>query len=278
MYYLFTKWSNLRNKLKDKFIFLFLDYDGTLAPIAEIPNKAVIPKETKEILEELSSKPNCKLAIISGRSLKDIKDKIELKDIIYAGNHGLELEGPKIKFKSPVPIAYRKILDKIKADLNKKLSLIKGAFIEDKGLSLALHYRLVDKKQTREVKTVFHESVIVSLIKNRIKVKSGKMVLEVRPPIEWDKGKVVLWLLARQRFISKSHDVFPIYIGDDLSDEDVFKVLKNMGLTIFVGKPKVSYANYYLRDTQQVAKFLKQISGLQRYGIYAGTQKGKRAI
>lgn len=260
---IFYYWDELEKKLSNKYIMLFLDYDGTLTPIVSTPDKAFISQEVKDLLNKLSKSPMCKLAIISGRALKDIKNIIGLKGIIYSGNHGLEIEGPKIKFEPLVSLRYKAILEQIKNDLNKRLSSINGAFVEDKGLSLSLHYRLVDKKNIPQVKTIFHETIILYLVRNKIKIKTGKMVLEMRPPSEWDKGKIVLWLLVRQKFALKDKDVVPIYIGDDTTDEDAFKVLKNNGITIFVGKPKPSYAQYYLKDTNEVKEFLKRILLMQ---------------
>ncbi|MFH1201518.1 MAG: trehalose-phosphatase [Candidatus Omnitrophota bacterium] len=260
MVHLFDKWNKIEQKLKDKFLFIFLDFDGTLAPIAEAPDKAILAEEIRALLKRISDKPEVRLAFISGRALEDIKKKIGLKSVIYSGNHGLEIEGPKIKFKSMVAPRYRMILGRIKNDLQQKISSIRGAFVEDKGLSLSLHYRLVGKEKIAQIKTIFHEAVILFLESNKIKIKSGKMVLEVRPPVEWDKGKVVLWLLNRQIFASRRTNVLPIYIGDDATDEDAFKVLKNKGLTIFVGEPKETYARYYLRNPEEVKEFLTRVS------------------
>jgi trehalose 6-phosphate phosphatase len=259
---LFRHWDNLQKELSGKYIMLFLDYDGTLTPIVDRPEKASIAKEVKDLLGKLSKSPRCKLAIISGRALKDIKNIIGLKEIIYSGNHGLEIEGPKIKFEPLVSPGYKMILEHIKNDLRQKISSIRGAFVEDKGLSLSLHYRLVDKKQIPQIKTIFHEITILYLVRNKIKIKAGKMVLEVRPPAEWDKGKVVLWLLTRQVFATQKGRILPIYIGDDATDEDAFKALKNRGLTVFVGEPKQSYAKYYLKNTKEVIDFLRRIPGI----------------
>lgn len=265
-FYLVNKWNKIKNNLKDKYIFLFLDYDGTLTSISETPEKATIPVKAKMLLERLSKNPKFKIAIISGRVLRDVKNKVGLKNIIYAGNHGLELEGPKIRFKAPIPEGYKSILNQIKNRLKKKLSQVKGAFVEDKCFSLSLHYRLVDKKDIPKVKIIFHEIVILFKIQNKIRTKSGKMVFEIRPPINWDKGKAVLWLLARQCFSlrNKKQKIFPIYIGDDVTDEDAFKVLRNKGLTIFVGRPKTSYAEYFLKDTKEVIRFLKNLNSLNQ--------------
>ena len=242
-----------------KSTYLFLDYDGTLAPIVDKPEEAFLPKETRELIINLAKNSNCKIAIISGRAINDVKERVGIKNIIYAGNHGLEIEGPKIKFKARVHPKFLTILNSIKEELTKKLSGIEGAFVEDKGLTLSLHYRLVDKKNISDVKTIFRETVITHSVGDRIRVKSGKMIFEVRPPIDWDKGKVVLWLLSRQQFINKNKKVLPIYIGDDITDEDAFCAIRNKGLTIFVGLSKESCAEYYLKSTQEVTKLLEKI-------------------
>lgn len=264
MEHLFFHWNKLKDFLRGKFIFLFLDYDGTLTPIVKDPDNAVISGKTKEILKKLSKNRYCRIAIISGRALRDIKNKIGLKDIIYAGNHGLEIYGPKIKFKAPVSLKYKELLKKIKIDLKKKLSGIKGAFVEDKGLSLSVHYRLVDSKGSILVKTIFHEALAYYIVSNKIKIKPGKKVLEVRPALGWDKGKIVLWLLARQKFILNGKSCVPVYIGDDVTDEDAFKALRDKGLTVFVGEHNRSYAEYYLKNTREVAEFLGQVLKLKK--------------
>lgn len=272
MDYLFASWEKIKERLEDKYIFIFLDYDGTLTPIVDRPKKAVISTRVKGLLRKLSNSSRLKLALISGRALKDIKNKIGVRNIIYSGNHGLEIEGPKIKFEATVSFRYKAILKRIKDDLKKKLVPIKGAFVEDKGLSLSLHYRLVVKENIPQVETIFHETVILYLLRDKIKIKAGKKVLEVRPPSEWDKGRVVLWLLGRQIFALKEKALVPIYIGDDKTDEDAFKALKGKGLTVFVGKPKPSDAQYYLKDTSEVMEFLKRILEIQKGTILCQNQ------
>jgi trehalose-phosphatase len=264
MEYLFSHWDKLKNRLSDKFILLFLDYDGTLTPIAETPDKAVISKERKDLLDKLSTSPHCRVAIISGRALSDIKALVRLKDIIYAGNHGLEIEGPKIKFESQVMPRLKAIIRHIYEDAVSKLSKIKGVLIEDKGLTISVHYRLVDKKDIQEFLSIFNEITSSYIVRGKIKIDSGKKVYEIKPPGMWDKGKVVLWLLARQQFSSGENKIFPVYIGDDVTDEDAFKVLKKKGLTVFVGEQATSEAQYYLKTTEEVTEFLRLISVLKR--------------
>lgn len=265
MFYLLDNWDKVKIRLKDEFLFLFLDYDGTLTPIVEKPEKALFPRDAQGLLSELLKGGGLTLAVISGRALVDLRNLVGIEDIIYVGNHGFEIEGPKIKFANPLTQKYRMLLEQIKNDLEAKFSSIRGVFVEDKGFTLSLHYRLADEKDIPRIKTVFQEAVFPNLVKKRIKTTSGKMVLEVRPPVQWDKGKVMLWLLARQEFILKNKAVFPIYIGDDVSDEDAFRVLKGRGLPIFVGEPpKSHFAQYYLKNVKEVLHFLKLILELKK--------------
>jgi len=259
MDYLFARWDEIKKELSNKFIFLFLDYDGTLTPIVETPNKALMPQEIRELLKKFLKSSDYALAIISGRSLNDIKNIVGLKKIIYVGNHGLEIDGPKIKFESRVSSRLKSIIRRLYEDMKNKLTEIKGVLIEDKGLSISIHHRLVDRKDLPLLQSIFTEIINPYVKRDRIKIDSGKEVYEIKPSVKWDKGKVVLWLLARQQFVVREKPLLPIYIGDDATDEDAFKVLENKGLTIFVGKPKPSYARYYLKNTKEVAEFLHKI-------------------
>ena len=263
MEYLFSRINTIKELLRDKFILLLLDYDGTLSPIAENPGKAAMPRGTKSLLQDLSRNPYCKLGIISGRSLQNLKKVIGVAGIIYAGNHGLEIESPKIEFESQVSARAKSTMRNIAADIKKRLSGIKGVLIEDKGMTLSVHYRLVGKKDMPALEKIFLETTSPYTDRERVVVNSGKKVFEIKPPVNWDKGKVALWLFARQQFISGLKDVLPVYIGDDSTDEDAFKALKRKGLTVFVGLPGNSKADYYLKDTREVAKFLRLIPDLR---------------
>ena len=120
------------------------------------------------------------------------------------------------------------------------------------------------KSMKELIKKTISEIAAPHVKKGKIKINFGKKVIEIKPNVKWNKGKVVLWLLARQQFMLGDRKISPIYIGDDSTDEDAFKALKNKGLTIFVGKPRKSYAQFYLRDTGEVLKFLKQILSLRK--------------
>ncbi|MDP3142338.1 MAG: trehalose-phosphatase [Candidatus Omnitrophota bacterium] len=259
MDYLFDKWNKLKKTLINKQVFIFLDYDGTLTPIVDYPDKAVISAEARNLLKGLSALPKYQVGIISGRALSDIKKMVSLENITYVGNHGLEIEGSRIKLESQVSPRLKAIIRQIHEDMVSRLSAIKGVLIEDKGPTISIHYRLIDKKDMILLRNIFTEITRPFIVRHKIKIDSGKKVFEIKPDITWDKGKVILWLLAKQQFAVGNKEIIPICMGDDVTDEDAFRALKNRGITVFVGRPKASQAEYYLRDTKEVVKFLNQI-------------------
>jgi len=262
MEYLFTNQDNLDNYIADKCVLLFLDYDGTLTSIVENPDKAFIPDRARDLLKQLSANPRCTIAIVTGRAEKDIKSRIYIKNIIYACNHGLQIKGPKIDFTAPLPADFRKVLRKIESHLKKTFCSVKGILLEDKQTTLSVHYRLLNKGYVARAVRTLLEITAPYIDKKKITVNFGKKVFEIRPPIEWNKGSAVLWLLNKHKSTLYGKPIVPIYVGDDITDEDAFKAIKEIGLTIFVGHPRKSHAKYYLRNTREVFKFLKILNNL----------------
>lgn len=264
MEYFFKDWKRIQKTLDAKEIMLFLDYDGTLTPIAPTPAEAVIPNDVKKILSDLSRMPGCSVSVVSGRTLSELKKIIGIPGIYYAGNHGFEIAGPDISFESFMTPDVRQIMERIKMDLNKKLAGIPGIFLEDKYFTLSLHYRLVDTKKEPWVKKRFMQ-ICAPLDKDKkIKISCGKKVLEVRPPVIWGKGNAVLWLLTKRRHTVSGKDIVPVCVGDDVTDEDVFKAFKVKEITVVVGKNKKSSARYYVENPSEVQRLLKQILDLRR--------------
>ncbi|MDD4183109.1 MAG: trehalose-phosphatase [Candidatus Omnitrophica bacterium] len=269
MRYLFSNLSEIEKIISNSTIFLLLDYDGTLTRIRKAPEKALINPRTKNLLNDISKNGKIKLAVISGRALPDIKSKISLSNIIYSGNHGLEISGPKIKFKMFVPKESRKTIGDVRRQLKRKFSSINGVIIEDKGFGVALHFRQVYKRQIPSVKAIFNRITGPYLSGNKIMIKPGKMVFDVRPAISWDKGKAVLMLLKLKKRLCGKKTILPVYIGDDKTDEDAFSALKSKGITVFVGKKKKTNAKYYLNNTGEVLKFLRFILDVKKGKLYA---------
>ena len=257
MRYLFKSLNILKRQLKAKKIFLFLDYDGTLTPIASRPKQATLPKATKALLRRLQRCQGVKIALISGRSLKDVKALVGVKDVVYAGNHGLEIKGSGLVWKNPLVTKNKKVLTVIKQKLKKSLKGIKGVLIEDKGLTLSVHYRCVKKAKQAAVKKLFQKTVLLFLKSDKIKTSEGKKVLEIRPPLKWHKGKAVQWLLSQWRKSKKHH--LAIYVGDDVTDEDAFGILGSEDLSVIVGKKRRTRARYFVKNTQDVNRLLREV-------------------
>lgn len=259
MKYFFNFWDDLKEDLSSKNILLFLDYDGTLAPISKTPDEALITQETREVLAGLTRLPQCHLVIISGRKLSDLKHMIDLPNITYVGNHGFEIAGAHLNPENFIPLRYRQDLAKIRGLLKTKLSSVEGIWLEDKDITLTLHFRLAGDKGTSLAKKVFKNVCRSYLDSQRISVAGGKKVLEVRPAMKWNKGEAALWLLAQWRQQLGKDQMTTMYVGDDLTDEDAFGMLDGMAVTIKIGASKRSSADYYLRNQKEIFTLLKQI-------------------
>lgn len=260
---LLVKWPELSLKIKNNYICIFLDYDGVLAPIAATPCQAILPKKTKCILKQLISKSNLTLAIISGRSIKNIVGMVKIKNIIYAGNHGLEFGNSQTTFEVPVSLQYKIEFKQLKKELIDRFAKIKGVLIEDKNTSLSLHYRLASKTDVPTIKSIFKCVITNFKMQDKIRIFEDKKTLEITPNVSWNKGKIVLLILTLLRSLFKHKNIMPIYIGDGLTDEDAFRVLKKRGITIFVGNSKRTQANYYVRNTCEVRELLEKILALK---------------
>lgn len=237
--------------------FLFLDYDGTLTPIVKRPGMAQLSAPRRSLLKRLARSPHFAVAIVSGRMLPDVKKKVGIKGFYYVGNHGFEIAGPKLKFTHPKARTAKPILRRIKNGLLRRLKGIKGVIIEDKVLTMSLHYRLVRQRDLEKVKITFHALTQPHLKNKKIRITHGKKVFEIRPNARWDKGRAVLWLLKKR---VKGRKVTPVYIGDDTTDEDAFRALGKRGITIHVGRAKQTLARRRLNDVQGVYRFLSRLA------------------
>jgi trehalose-phosphatase len=242
---------------------LFLtDFDGTLVPIVEKPELAVLPEVTRKLLQALTSQRNVTVGIISGRSLVDLKEKVKVDGVIYAGNHGFEIEGPGLSFVNPIVDEIKPFFRIIRQILVLSLKTIKGVLVEDKGITLSVHYRLVDEGKTKDVEKLVERAINSPKSLGLFKVSSGKKVFEVRPAVNWDKGKAIRLIMKRYGKGGKKSGLLPIYLGDDLTDEDGFRVIEKYGngITVYVGESKsISTATYYLISPNEVQDFLVKL-------------------
>jgi trehalose 6-phosphate phosphatase len=250
--YLFEHWENIQAKIqKVQYLFLFLDYDGTLTPIVSRPEMALCPSGVKRLLERLRDLSGIYLAIISGRSIEDVREKVGVSGIIYVGNHGLEIENPAGRHKKILTLFRKRELKRITQNLQNSLKKIPGILFEDKGPILSVHYRNVPQKFFTQVPQILEAEL--QQWRKRWKMASGKKVFEIRPNINFNKGKTVKEILKT----FPSQQLLPIYLGDDQTDEDAFRVLKGQGISVFVGMGKLSSeADFFLKSPDEVKEFL----------------------
>ncbi|MFD1094833.1 trehalose-phosphatase [Salegentibacter chungangensis] len=245
--------EQLKSRFKEHKPLFFLDFDGTLAPIVTHHQDAAMDPEMKNIVEKLASE--YKIAVISGRGLSDVKKRVGLENIYYAGSHGFEISGPG-NFSKDNEEA-KKILpvfEKTEPVLKERLKHIQGVEFERKKFTLAIHYRQAAGSAEEEVHRITEE---VLAKHKQLKIGEGKKVIEIRPNLEWDKGKAVE--ILKMKIGNSETAAYSVYIGDDVTDEDAFETLEN-GLGILVGDHgKETYADFRLKDVEEVKEFLSKL-------------------
>jgi trehalose 6-phosphate phosphatase len=230
-------------------ISLFLDFDGTLVPIATDPKVPQLDPDTAEALKLISSQESLATTIISGRAIEDLYGRIRLEGLIYAGNHGLEIFGRNLRFVEPIAWSQREQLETICSELDVELQTIDGAFVEYKGLTASVHYRLAAPADVPEIEAAIHAAVTRNGALFR--VNRGLKVFEIIPRTDWNKGAAARWI---NNHVTQM-PVLSIYLGDDTTDEDAFLALRG-AVTIKVGPPSVTSAHYQLPDPSAVYEFL----------------------
>lgn len=246
--------EKISRRAADKRIAVFLDYDGTLSPIADSPDLAVMQEDMRETVTGLSR--HCPVGIISGRDLKDVRDKVKIDSVVYAGSHGFDIAGPKgLQVENTVGEKFLPVLDKAEKELSRKLDSIRGILVERKKFAVAIHYRLVDPEKVEGIEKVVDE---VSAGHPELRKAYGKKIFELQPHVDWHKGKALFALLRALNL--DGEDLLPFYIGDDVTDEDAFRALKDRGIGIVVrDRPHETAAEYSLKNSEEVREFLLRL-------------------
>lgn len=244
-------------KIGERTPVLFLDYDGTLSPIVKDPEEAILDERTTHILRKLAEE--IPLAVISGRDRADVASKVGLSNIIYAGSHGFDITGPgNLNMQYEGGIKAIPDLDKAEKALKEKLQNIEGAIVERKKYAIAVHYRNVADEAVDTVKRAVYEQLDKY---QNLKKGSGKKILELKPDIDWHKGRATRWLLDSLDLDGHQH--VPVFIGDDVTDEDALEAIADDGIGILVGTHgERTAADYRLKDTNEVSLFLEKFLGL----------------
>ncbi|MEO0962499.1 MAG: trehalose-phosphatase [Pseudomonadota bacterium] len=234
---------------------LFLDYDGTLVPLARRPELAVAPPELLTALSRLADL--MPVAVVTGRGRPDVMQMLDVKGIAYAGSHGFDIVDAEGKdLSGDIGEAFLPALRKASLALTAYLEPIDGAFLEDKIYSLAIHYREVAPERHDDIAAAVEAEAARH---PTLKKAGGKMIHELRPDIEWNKGTAILHVMEAMGLTH--NDTAAFYIGDDETDEDALRAVRETGIGIRVGEPDGStHAHFTLATPDDVRKFLKKVA------------------
>lgn len=236
---------------------LLFDYDGTLAPIAPHPDLAVIPKETKNILQRLSNMSDVYIAVVSGRNVNNVKEMVGIDRITYAGSHGLEILHPDgTKFVHQMPSGFQgkvgELLKKLQEQVCKD-----GAWVENKGALLTFHFRETPINKREPLVTTARKLIV----EHGFKAADAHCAIEAKPPVQWNKGRASIHILRTAFGLDWSERVRIIYAGDDTTDEDAMQALKGMAATFRVTSSQITktYAERRLPSTDSVLTLLRWV-------------------
>lgn len=253
------RFEEIGRLLGDRTPAVFLDYDGTLTPIVRDPAEATLPEDTREAVRRLRAL--CPVAVVSGRDLDDVRARVGVDGIAYAGSHGFDIRDPAgerhARAEELLPV-----LDEAEERLERLLPPLPGLRLERKRFAIAVHFREVDPERVPELEAAI-DRVVEEL--PDLRKTGGKKIFELRPDVEWDKGKALTWLL-RVLELDRG-DVVPLYIGDDLTDEDAFEAVRDGGVGIVAlgeNRERATRARYSLSDPTAVRRFLERLADEQR--------------
>jgi trehalose 6-phosphate phosphatase len=228
---------------------LFLDFDGTLAAIVPDPAQAQLSEAVRDALQRVVERGSITTTVISGRAVEDLYVRIRVDNVIYSGNHGLEIFGRGLRFVEPEADSRRDHLRRLTELLNGRLRQIEGVLVEDKGLTTSIHFRQANERDVPAIEQAVRASVATAGAWFRL--NTGREVFEIVPRSGWHKGAAVKWILKNLN----EEGSLPIYIGDDNSDEDAFAVLPD-GVTVRVGGHSATCAQYGVPGPAEVYRFL----------------------
>jgi trehalose-phosphatase len=252
--------DELTDRLAGRRPAVFLDYDGTLTPIVERPELAVLTDAMRAVVRDLARR--CPVAIVSGRDRADVERLVGIDEMIFAGSHGFDIRVPGGKhIQREEGAEFADLLEDVKARLHREVDPIAGSLIEPKKSSVAVHYRQVAEADRPTIKAVV-DAILAD--HETLRVTPGKMVYEIQPKLDWNKGKAVLWLLEALDLTAP--EVLPLYFGDDVTDEDAFAALAGRGIGIYVGggdeviEDRPTAADYRLDHPDDVGRLLDTLA------------------
>jgi trehalose-phosphatase len=239
-------------------IVLFLDCDGTLTPIVERPEDAVLAPDMRDTLQQTARM--FPTSIVSGRDRQDVARLVQLDTLYYAGSHGFDISGPRgLRLEQEDGMACLPDLDQAQRELEAQWAATSGVRVDRKRFAIAVHYRQAPETVVPRVEQFVDR---VREAHPMLRKRGGKMVFELQPDSPWNKGQAVLWLL--DAFGLEHGRTLPVYLGDDETDEDAFAVLSRLGIGILVSDcVRPTLARYRLADTHEVRQFLDALRRAQ---------------
>jgi trehalose 6-phosphate phosphatase len=259
---LFDAGSNLSRSVTRRIVsstpvVLFLDYDGTLVPIRTTPAAATLSPRTRRLLVRLASHPEIVVSIVTGRSVSDIKSLVHVPRLRTITNHGFEISWGRLRWTHPEARRARPALSRAARGIRASLQDVQGLLIEQKGLTVSVHYRNVRERDIECVKSAVEFHVRRSDV--ALTTTSGKRVVEIRPRVSWGKGRAIVRVL---RTIRPPVSSLIVSVGDDITDEDAFRLLPAGGISIAVG-PQQTAASYRVDNPGSVRRFLEKVLSLK---------------
>ncbi|WP_277542146.1 trehalose-phosphatase [Haloarcula laminariae] len=230
-----------------------LDFDGTLAPIEDDPDAPEITPANRRAVERLVSRPDTLVAVVSGRQLADLRPRVGIEGVRYVGNHGLEYTVDGERAVHPEAEARTDDLRAAREEITARLADMEGVHVEDKAVTLTVHYRRARTASPGDVAAVVDD--VVDPIEG-LETGSGKMIVEVKPTVDWHKGAIV----------ERLRDEVPeswgtVYVGDDTTDEDAFEVLGAGDFGVAVGEHATA-ADYRVPTQSAVSELLTRLAGV----------------
>lgn len=242
--------QGVRRRSMGRRLVVLVDFDGTLCEFEADPEAVELPEPRRAILRRLQQ--HATVGVISGRRLDDVRRRCAIEGLVVAGLHGLEIDGGGERFVHPDLDRSSAAVTQVAASLRALSAGLPGVFVEDKGASVALHFREADADGQRTALDGFAAAAAPHIDGGVLRVMRGSNVLELLPAIDWNKGHAVTWIVERVR--QRHGDVFTVYIGDDVTDQDAFAAVGPDGLAI-AASDRVT-ANASLDGPAGVERFL----------------------
>lgn len=245
-------------------VLALFDFDGTLAPLAPHYDLARLPPRRRSLLEALARRRDVTAGVVSGRQLADLKARVGLQGLFYAGLHGLEIEGPEVRFVHPDAGHARALVVEVRERLALRVAGLRGVAIEDKALSFSLHWRQAAEADAIAARAALDEMVGVLVARGLLRLQPGRCVCDVLPNVAWHKGEAVRWI-RRHVERARGRGVWPLFAGDDVTDEHAIEALAGSGVTIVVGR-RPSAARFRVADPDAIEAVLDALVGLPPFG------------